>query len=72
MFNTLTKKMIVGSTSDTIYKRFNRHLSGRVDNLSKKVSNYVKHKGPHLWMITTLAFSDNQMNSTNLREYGQK
>ena len=58
MFNTQTKKMIVGLTSDTIYKRFSGHLSGRVDNLSKKAANYVKHKGPHFWIIP-LAFSDN-------------
>ena len=60
MFNTQTKKMIVGSTSDNLYKRFSRHISGRVDNLSKKAANYIKHKGPHLWMIIPLAFSDNR------------
>lgn len=45
MFNTITKKMIIGSTGGNLYQRFAKHISGRVDNLSKKAARYVLEKG---------------------------
>jgi hypothetical protein len=61
MFNTLTKRMVVGSTSSTIYSRFKSHLTGRVDNLSRRAANYIVNKGPHLWIILPIEYLSSKL-----------
>lgn len=60
MFNTITKKMIIGSTGGNLYQRFAKHISGRVDNLSKKAARYVLEKGIEKWIIMPIEYSDNR------------
>jgi len=54
MFNAKTKKVIIGSTSGSIYDRFKQHLSGKTDNLSKKAANYIINLGIEQWIILPL------------------
>lgn len=60
MYNTLTKKMVVGSTSANMYQRYAQHIRGRVDNLSRKAANYIINKGVQVWIIIPLEYSNSR------------
>ena len=52
--------MIIGSTSGNIYQRFAKHISGRVDNLSKKAARYVVDTGIQHWIILHIGYSNDR------------
>lgn len=56
LFNTTTKKMVVGSTSQSMFIRFRSHLTGRVDNISRRAANYITNLGTHQWIILPLEY----------------
>ena len=58
MLNCKTKKMIVGSTSRTAIHRFQQHLRGRSDTISKKAARYIVNLGPNKWIILPLEYTN--------------
>ena len=59
MFNCVTKKLIIGSTSSNIYIRFASHLKGKTDKISKKAAQYIINKGISNWLILPVDTADN-------------
>lgn len=68
IFNTDTKRMIVGSTTRTIYDRLQSHLRGKADNLSKKAAHYILQRGPSNWICLPLESLPIQQHNKKLLE----
>lgn len=66
MFNLQTKRMIVGSTSNTMYSRFKSHLKGDANSIGKRAANYITEHNPTSWMILLLEQINN--GKSNLRK----
>jgi hypothetical protein len=64
IFNPKTKKVIIGSTSSTIYSRFKQHLAGKTDNLSKQAAHYIQNLGIEQWIIIPLEHLHNSTQQT--------
>ena len=56
MFNLETKKIIIGSTSNTIYQRAQSHLKGKVDSISKRAAHYILQRGTEKWIIMPIEY----------------
>lgn len=69
MFNCSTKKMIVGSTSATIFERFKSHLLGHSDKISKNAAKYVKRLGLENWIIIPVTYETNENIRRTLEGY---
>jgi hypothetical protein len=71
MLNPKTKKVIVGSTSSTIYDRFKKHLTGRTDNLSHRAAHYITNLGIEKWIILPLEYHYNNSTLTRYQSEGK-